>query len=175
MKQFFLLIIIASIFQNSNAQKQKAEQFDLILKTEQIPGKINQPVVQQLTGPLKAIAAYYSAMAGSNCNGTSCELTTALGLGNQGSEQHKNIIRKWFKQDKTAKQLLKQDCYLPPNTSSSFNDFAYLRIQLNGNNVTVSYQILFYNHGKSTFVTSDTDQLLIKDNTIIVKRKKIWQ
>ena len=175
MKQLFLLVALASTFCNSNAQKPQAEQFDLILKTEQIPGKINQTVAHQLTEPLKAIAAYYGAMAGSNCNGTSCELTTALGLGNQGSEAHKSILGKWFKKDKTAKQLLKQDCYLPPNTSSSFNDFAYLRIQLNDNTVTVSYQILFYNQGKSTFVTSDTDQLLIKDNTIIVKRKKIWQ
>jgi len=175
MKQIFLLIIIVSIFQNSYAQKPKPEQFDLIVKTEQIPGKINQPAVQQLTEPLKAIAAYYSAMAGSNCNGTSCELTTALGLGNQGSEAHKNIIGKWFKQDKTAKQLLKQDCFLPPNTSSSFNDFAYLRLQVNGNTVTVSYKILYYNHGKSTYVTSDTDQLLIKHDSIFVKRKKIWQ
>ena len=174
MKQLFLLVALASTFCNSNAQKPQAEQFDLILKTEQIPGKINQTVAHQLTEPLKAIAAYYSAMAGSNCNGTSCELTTALGLGDQGSEQHKNIIRKWFKQDKTAKQLLKQDCFLPPNTASAFNDFAYLRLQKKGNTVTVSYKILYYNHGKSTFVSSDTDQLLIKDETIIVRRKKIW-
>src|SRR5689334_16197473 len=104
---------------STSPQAAKTETFILINKTNSIPGTVNQAAIAKLNEPLKAIAAYYSSMEGSNCNNDMCELTTALGLGKQGSDTHINLIKKWFHNDKTAKQLIAQRCYLGPNSAST--------------------------------------------------------
>ncbi|XCI75269.1 MAG: hypothetical protein ABI045_00610 [Flavobacteriales bacterium] len=59
-------------------------------------GKIYHTTIAQLDEALKALAVYYSASYGSNSFNNSCDLTQALGLGKQGSEANKALIRKWF-------------------------------------------------------------------------------
>ena len=71
--------------------------YKIILKTNSAPGDIDTNVTKNLNEPIRALAAFYAAMGGSMCDGENCELTTALGLGKQGSEIHKNLIKKYFK------------------------------------------------------------------------------
>lgn len=165
------ILTIAIFFgQSIYAQTNK---FDIILKDKMIPGKINKPIIDKLSEPLKAIAAYYSALGGSNCNSSKCELTTALGLGKQGSDDHIKILKKWFKTDKSSQQLIKQNCYQPPNTASIFSDYQYLSIEHNGSKVTVRYSLFLYNHGKENFIVSENDSYTIEKDKIIVNHRKI--
>ncbi len=69
------------------------------------------------------MAALYSAMGGTNCIDQQCELTTALGLGSQGSEAQKALIQKYFPNDKAAMLVLGQECYLPPGQLSILFQF----------------------------------------------------
>ncbi|MFP3593797.1 hypothetical protein [Chryseobacterium sp. SIMBA_038] len=82
----------------------KTENYILIAESKETPGTINETAIQKLSEPLKAIAALYSGLGGSNCQGENCELTTALGLGKQGSQAQKDLVKKWFGKDKAADQ-----------------------------------------------------------------------
>src|SRR4051812_44499084 len=128
-------------FSKSHAQKT----YTLIPKKTE---KLNTQVITKLPPNLKAMAAFYSAMGGTNCIDRECALTTALGLGNQGSEAHKSLIEKYFPDDKAAKLVLSQDCYLPPASASTFSNFAALSFIVNGDSVRVNYQLNVFEHGK---------------------------
>lgn len=170
-----LLLALLTIICLSFQTRQTVSYYTLIKKTKTIPGEVNQRDISGLSEPLKAIAAYYSAMEGSNCNKGNCELTTALGLGIQGSKEHVNALKKWFANDEAAQALIKQQCYLPPNSSSSFSDYVYLMLEQKGNLVVAKYKVFFYDHGRESFITSNNDTLLIGHQNIVVKRRKIWK
>jgi len=145
----------------------------IILKTNSIPGDINANSVKQLPENLKALVAFYAAMGGSNCFGDSCELTTALGLGKQGSEEHKALITKYFPNDSVAKLVVSQDCYLRPSGASSFSDYQYLTLVNLGDTVKVDYNLMTYDGGKSTF-QSGPDIYLFADNKFTKLKRNIW-
>jgi hypothetical protein len=140
-----------------------------------VPGVINTAVIKNFSEPMKAIVAYYAALAGSNCDGTVCGLTTALGLGNQGSDAHIQLLQKYFKGDKTAETIINQKCYLPPNTASIFNDYAYLGFLIEGNKVIIQYKVVVYNRGAIRYMESDNDEIWIEANGLKVKKKKLMQ
>lgn len=165
----FLLCTFSASTQGSTAQK-----YILIKKTSTAPGTINQAAINRLDEPLRAIAAYYSSIEGSNCDGESCELTTALGLGKQGSKAHVSLLKKWFRNDAAAKQLITQRCYQRPNSASTFSDYVYLTLERSGNVVSVKYKVFFYSHGKESYVTSTDDKLLVGKGKIRVVKRRIW-
>lgn len=115
--------------------------------TTEIPGKVNTDEVQKLDEPLRALSAFYSALGGTMCDGEHCDLTTELGLGKQGSEKHKSLIRKYFLNDKVAEVVLKQDCYLRPSGASSFSDYEFLTITVLEDTIKVDYKLMHYDHG----------------------------
>jgi hypothetical protein len=96
---------------------------------------------------IKAIIAYYSARAGTECwwandkanenfSNLDCRHTKALGLGYQGSEAHMSLIKKWFKNEP---DLIKdvENFYNVPFTATVQNSIDNLTILINGNIVTV--------------------------------------
>src|ERR1700681_1047663 len=117
--RIILICFLTAFFSKSQAQKN----YVLIPKKTE---KLNNPVIASLPPNLKAMAAFYSAMGGTNCMDQECALTTALGLGKQGSDAQKALIEKYFPDDKAAKLVLGQDCYLPPGSASTFSNFASL-------------------------------------------------
>ncbi|MEJ0080362.1 MAG: hypothetical protein WDM78_05260 [Puia sp.] len=117
-----LLIILNVLIFLSEVSAQKT--YELISKKT---GKVNINTAADLSIELKALAALYSAMGGTDCLQQECVLTTALGLGLQGSEEQKNLIKKYFPDDKVASLLLGQECYLPPGSSSSFSNFFVIK------------------------------------------------
>jgi len=145
-KKCFLLHLTVLIFLTCT-QAQKT--YDLIPKKS---GKVNRTLAAALPIQIKAMAALYSAMGGTDCLEQECVLTTALGLGKQGSDSQKNLIKKYFPDDKVATLVLGQDCYLPPGSSSSFSNFLSLSFIVNGNTIQVNYRLAVYDHGNMKII-----------------------
>ncbi|MFO7658303.1 MAG: hypothetical protein R6W78_14685 [Bacteroidales bacterium] len=143
------------------------------LYTTEIPGEIDTTSIEKLNEPLKALIAFYSAMGGSMCSGEYCDLTTALGLGKQGSDKHKNLIKTYFPNDKVAETVLKQDCYLRPSGASTFSDFEFLTITDKGDSVFVDYKLMYYNRGEIVW-TEGPDIYLFKVNKFEKVKRHLW-
>jgi len=152
----------------TGVQAQKT--YELISKKT---GKVNKNTVASLPLNLKAIAALYSAMGGSDCLDQECVLTTALGLGKQGSDAQKELIKKYFPDDKVATLILGQDCYLPPGSSSSFSNFLSLGISVNGNTVQVNYRLAVYDHGNMKIIQGP-DSYLYSNQTYKNKSRVLY-
>lgn len=184
----FLLTIFLTSCGNRIAQRNKLSKNDtfyIVLRTElsapeidpetgevyttEIPGEIGHDI-NKLEAPLKAIAALYSAIGGTMCNGEYCDLTTALGLGKQGSIKHKRLIKKYFPNDKVAATVLKQDCYLRPSGASSFSDFEYLNLSCKGDTVLVNYNLVVFNRGEIK-IFKGPDIYLLKNNQFEILRR----
>jgi hypothetical protein len=135
------ILFLLGIVENSKAQKT----YILISKKTE---KLNKAVVTALPPYLKALAAFYSAMGGTNCMDQQCALTSALGLGQQGSDAQKSIIQKYFPDDKVARLVIGQDCYLPPNSSTTFSNFSSLNFVIYGEDVRVNYVLDVFENGK---------------------------
>src|SRR4026209_1872029 len=136
----FILLLTLS-FHLAVAQKSI---YKIIISTNSLPGDINFKQIRKLSEPLRAVSAFYSAMGGSYCSGDSCELTTALGLGKQGSDAHKKLILKYFPNDKVAKTVIKQNCYLRPSGASSFSEHGYLTLSVTKDTLKVYYSLSYY-------------------------------
>lgn len=147
--------------------------YHIIRDTNRIPGLTDTAVTAKLTGPIKALAAFYAAMGGTNCDGENCELTTALGLGEQGSDKHKALIRKYFPDDPVAATVLAQDCYLRPSGASTFSDFRYLTITDLGDTVKVDYSLMYYNRGEESG-TEGPDTYLFRDGAFSKLSRNLW-
>jgi hypothetical protein len=144
-KYLFVQLSLMIFLTNTYAQKT----YELVSKKT---GKVNINTASHLPGHIKAMAAFYSALGGTDCLDQQCVLTTALGLGRQGSDAQKNLIKKYFPGDKAAALILGQDCYLPPGSSTSFSNFLSLSISVNGNNVEVNYRLAVYDHGSTKII-----------------------
>lgn len=155
-------------------KKETKTVYPLVVKTKTVPGDIDTITTAQLSEPIKALAAFYAALGGTLCDGEHCKLTTALGLGKQGSEQHKELIKKYFPNDKVAETVLSQDCYLRPSGASTFSDFEYLTITDLGDTVQVDYNLVIYNRGDAQ-TTKGPDTYLFKDNVFTKLKRNLWQ
>jgi len=144
------------------------------LFTAEIPGEIDTSTIEKLNEPLNALTAFYSAMGGTMCSGEFCDLTTALGLGKQGSENHKSIIKKYFPNDIVAETVLKQNCHLRPSGASTFTDYEFLTIIDKGDTVSVDYKLMYYNLGEIKW-TDGPDQYLFKDNKFEKLKRNLWK
>lgn len=156
-----------------DAPMQDSVRYELIHQADTIPGHINDAVVSQLKEPIKALAAFYAAMGGTDCDGERCKLTTALGLGKQGSEAQQKLIARYFPNDKVAQTVLEQNCYLRPSGASSFSDFAFLRVTEHGDTIRVDYKLMNYNQGKETWI-SGPDVYLINNNVFQKVKRNLW-
>jgi hypothetical protein len=154
-------------------KKKAATVYKIILKTKTAPGNMNIPVIENLDESMRALAAFYAAMGGSNCDGGNCDLTTALGLGGQGSDEHKDLINRYFPNDKVAETVIKQDCYLRPSGASTFSDFEYLTISDFGDSVTVDYSLIYFNQGGGD-VTKGPDSYSFDGNVFKMTKRNLW-
>ncbi len=156
-----------------DAKVQDSIKYELIHDTDSIPGNIGDGVASHLKAPIKALAAFYAAMGGSGCDGEECRLTTALGLGKQGSDAHKKLIQDYFPDDQVAKTVLAQNCYLRPSGASTFSDYDYLNITEFGDTVRVDYKLFQYNQGTEKW-TEGPDIYVLKDNIFHKVKRNLW-
>lgn len=154
--------------------KLATEKYVLIKKSKQIPGDIISSNISTLTEPLLAVAAFYSGLGGTNCTGETCDLTTALGLGKQGSAEHKNIISKWLPRDKAAQQVVAQDCYQRPSGASSFSDYEYLTLEQTGDTIVVKYDLMVWSRGNTENIKGP-DKYLISGTSLTTLKRNIWK
>jgi hypothetical protein len=140
-----LLIICAFFLFSSFSESSLQKTYVLIPKKNEKP---DIHVIKNLPPNLQGMAALYSAMGGSNCIDQECMLTSALGLGKQGSDAQKSLIEKYFPNDKVAKLVLSQDCYLSPGSASTFSNFASLSFIVRGDSVLVNYKLNVFEHGQ---------------------------
>jgi hypothetical protein len=132
---------------------------------------VNLSVIKQLPENLKAMAAYYSAIGGTHCMQQSCRLTTALGLGNQGSPEQIKLIHQYFPDDKVAKMVCGQNCYLPPDSSAAYSNFLYLSFLVSGNHVQVNYKLAVFDHNRKKMI-SGPDSYIYHDQ-VFKEQKRI--
>ena len=163
-KKYILLHFCVLIFLASGSAQNI---YDLIPKKS---GKVNRTLAARLPMNLKALAALYSAMGGTDCLDQECVLTGALGLGQQGSVAHKDLINKYFPDDKVAALVLGQDCYLSPGSSSSFSNFLSLSFSVQGNIVQVNYRLAVYDHGNMKIIQGPDSYLYSNQKYKNIKR-----
>lgn len=164
---FFGLLFLPQI------PKAQAKVYNIILETGVVPGRIDANAIQNLKEPYKGLLALYSAMGGTNCDGENCELTTALGLGKQGSDMHEALIKKYFATDKVAQAVLAQHCYLRPSGASTFTDYEHLFLSVIKDTVKVNYKLMYYDHGKSGY-TKGSDVYVLKGYEFKMLKRKLW-
>ncbi|WP_214229124.1 hypothetical protein [Pedobacter sp. B4-66] len=148
--------------------------YRIYTQTKNVPGIVNKNEIKRLNEPLIALAAFYSAMNGTMCNGVNCDLTSNLGLGKQGSDKHKFLIKKYFPQDKVATAILKQDCYQRPSGASSFSEYKYITLTTYGDTVRVDYKVLYYDRGIETW-NQGPDFYTFKNNKFKVLKRNLWK
>lgn len=147
--------------------------YPLISPTTQIPGTIDDSLAAHLPAHIRALAAFYAAMGGTDCDNENCKLTSALELGKQGSAEQQALIRDYFPADKVAETVLAQNCYLRPSGASSFTEFAYLTIRDYGDSVSVDYELFAYDRGEGTR-TEGPDIYSFKDGEFQNTSRNIW-
>lgn len=141
----------------------------------EIPGEINLNTINKLNEPLRGMAALYAGLIGTNCNDTSCDLTIALGLGNQGSDKHINLINKYFPDDSLAKFLIKQNCTLGKSGSSFFSEIVYLTLFDFKDTIKVEYESYYYSRDSEEGISKITDVYLFKNNVFKeINRDDTW-
>jgi len=110
----------------------------------------------QMTEGVKAILAMYALQVGGGCEGSDdeglkCELTKALGLGAQCSNEHLQLVKAWFKNEmppmsgypeQTIQRVLKSGdlesiCYNQPYTATRQQIWEIIRVRKDGNLVSV--------------------------------------
>ena len=100
---------------------------------------INTEYLNTITEEEKALLAYYCYFFNTSCaDSKHCQLTEALGLGEQNSKEHKKLVEKWFTDDET-KQLAKEGGRITPNGSKNMGWFEELKIAKKGDLITVRY------------------------------------
>lgn len=104
----------------------------------------------------KAVLAMYAMQIGGGCEGNDrqglkCELTRALGLGAQCSDEHLNLVRAWFKEalppmsstpeaklfEAIKSGKLESICYHQPYTAKSQQIWEIIRVSIEDNHVSV--------------------------------------
>jgi len=143
------------------------KKFDSSVNKKVLEAEINQKDIDKLNEPLRALCAYYSAYSGSGCDRDGkCPLTTALGLGNQGSDEHKKILIKWFPNDSIVQRMIDQNCFVGISGANSFCEYNTLSFEQRQDTVIINYSISCWNRGSGPQYKG-YDKILIKDNQII--------
>lgn len=136
------------------------------------PGETDTTIIEILPESIKALAAFYSAMGGNFCGNETLDLTTALGLGKQGSDKHKRLIKTYFPNDKVAEIILKQN-YLRPIELSAFSEYDFLTITDFGDTVKVDYNIWNHENGNEVYIMWN-DLYLFKDDKFFKIERHLW-
>ena len=133
-KTFFLVtwIVISAYAQFDTLLVVPKDRMEYKILWKDYLGKtqVNYSLINQLSEPEKAILAYYSVRAGSDCkerNGRIyCKLSDALLL-DQCSPEHKKFIYKWFEGEKEITEDIGKCFYKTPD-NPKYQEFYYISI-----------------------------------------------
>lgn len=139
---------------------------------------VNQDDIDQLNEPLRALAAYYGIVSGSNCmdhtgvDTMECELTTALGLGYYRSAKQVAVLNKWFPEDKEVANMLSDSYFVGSSSSSNFCNFTYLVFDVANDTVKIRYRVGCYHQGGGTSNTYNDIAVIGNSQIKFIKRGK---
>lgn len=158
--------------ENSPSEANSATKSDSIIIYEYIgdQSKINQSYLEQIQESEKAILAYYCYLFNNGCTDTkNCLLTAALGLGEQHSTDHQQLVKKWFKDQETI-DLVNYGGDAKPFGGEAFAWYSQLWLKHINDTIQVEYYSSWLSkdlHGKG----KGTGKYLVKDGQIqIIER-----
>jgi hypothetical protein len=100
---------------------------------------INTEYLKTCSEQEKALLAYYCYFFNTSCKDSKhCQLTEALGLGEQNSKAHKDLVLKWFTDDETV-QLAKEGGRITPAGTKNMAWYEELKLTKKGDLVIVRY------------------------------------
>lgn len=98
---------------------------------------INTTWLQTASEAEKALLGYYAYFFSSNCKDSKhCELTSALGFGDQNSKAHKTAVLKWFTDDET-KQLANEGGRITPNGTKNMAWYEEIKLVKKGSDLII--------------------------------------
>jgi hypothetical protein len=161
-KAFLSVAILSTLFASCNHSEEKKEQAvetkpaDTIQKPASPPattsldtiaiyrfkGKevyINEDFIKTASEQDKALLAYYCYFFNTSCaDAKHCKLTEALGLGEQNSKAHRDLVLKWFNDEETV-SLAKQGGRITPAGAKNMSWYEELNLVKKGKLVVVRY------------------------------------
>ncbi len=168
-----LLFLFLFILTLSGQERKKILWIDYLGRTQ-----VNDSLIRTLSEPEKAILAYYSVRAGSDCkirNGqVFCKLSDALLL-DQCSREHAKLILKYFEGEKEITEDIGK-CYKRPKDAMIGQEFHKIELEPGEDEYRVHYLIkgfdfkqnLFWKiDGVGRFKMKDGDVELIKEEEIL--------
>jgi len=183
MKRISVIIILLATALTGYCQKNKPSTYRLITIENKLDEEgrkykaavVNQKAVDKLNEPLRALAAYYTCWIQCNCEfdsgeQISCELTRALGLGDQGSEKQIAILQKWFPSDNQVQSAIDMHCWVGMPGSSNFLEYSNLTFLEKSDTVKVSYRYIRYDHGATSTIVKNDVAVVRKDRIVFLKR-----
>jgi hypothetical protein len=100
---------------------------------------INNDFIKGCTEQEKALLAYYCYFFNTSCaDSKHCELTKALGLGEQNSKEHQKLVLKWFTDQETM-QLAKEGGRITPNGAKITAWYEEIKLVKKGSLIVVRY------------------------------------
>lgn len=100
---------------------------------------INEEFLKTASESEKALLGYYCYFFSSNCKDSKhCDLTKALGYGDQNSKDHKTAVNKWFADDET-KQLVKEGGRVTPTGAKNMSWYEEIKLVKKGELTVVRY------------------------------------
>ena len=148
---------------------------------------LNEDYLRKAPDSVKAILAYISALAGTECwwdkdqpdrsmTNLKCKLTWALGLGFQGSNKYKDFLHYWFRHDP---QLSKFDDFnAVPYTATNQNFFDYINLQsLGRGEYAIEYKTSWINSHdeKGGYEINETRFRVYSDQVTMISNKLLQQ
>lgn len=129
---------------------------------------INTEYIKNASEAEKALLAYYSYFFSSDCKDTKhCKLTEALGLGEQNSKAHKELVTKWFNDEETV-QLVKEGGRIMPPSDKNKAWYEEIKLVKKGSDLVVVRYHSAWSTANAEGKGRGTDEYQIEPNHIKV-------
>lgn len=100
---------------------------------------INSEYLRNASEQEKALLAYYCYFFNTCCkDARHCELTEAIGVGEQNSKAHKDLVMKWFSDEETT-QLAKEGGRITPEGAQNMAWYEEIKLVKKGDLIIVRY------------------------------------
>ena len=156
------------------------------LKTEVNTIILNKEFIKNITEPERAALAYVASFIGNECewdgkvnqdrSNLKCSILTALDLGYQCSDSHKNFLQKWFAKDAKALKNIEK-CMTMPNTATiqtTFEEVSIITKEVD-QTIQITYKVIGFNlRENNSWNYTKVDKFQYNTGTItLIDSKKI--
>lgn len=144
---------------------------------------LNEDYIKQISEPEKAALAYIATFVGNECewdgqanenrSNLKCKILWALNLGYQCSNEHLNLIRYWFRNNKEILKEL-ENCPTTPDGATVQDTFDEITIEVKGNQIIVFFKANGINMREAeSWKWEEKHYLEFKENELILTKKEV--